>query len=451
MATVKNPKVFISYSHDSDAHMNRVFDLSERLRDEGIDCEIDQYETSPPGGWPRWTRNQIKEADHVLVVCTKNYEQRYEATEKKGVGAGAKWEGAIITQQLYEAEGGRHKFIPVVFSVEDTRHIPVELRGATFYILDDEKGYEDLYRHLTGQPKAVKGQLGKLRSLPPRERKQDFSGSTPAGLGRRAASAKHTGRRAEPSKAGKAPARRKTSLVLIMTPEGQTLFIEALRIEAAEAIRMTLLPANSREAAALDALKRPFRSDPVAVAFGSKATYAQVVSVKHVVESGRQTWDVELKPEEDRQSSYAMYSEFSLNGVTPDEIAELRARRILLDEKLSGPTGVYRAMTNSLNHGLMENAVKGHGTGLQVSGSPFPTLYAALKDDPAGFIEAGRLYAVLLLTLTNTVASIHTLDLRLQGRTKLAVTFEGQRARRYTNQEPHTIKVKGTCDLASAD
>lgn len=68
----------------------------------------------------------------------------------------------IITQQLYEAEGGPHKFIPVVFSTTDTRHIPIELRGATFYILDDDKGYQDLYRHITGQPKAVKRQLGKL-------------------------------------------------------------------------------------------------------------------------------------------------------------------------------------------------------------------------------------------------------------------------------------------------
>jgi hypothetical protein len=61
----------------------------------------------------------------------------------------------------------------------------------------------------------------------------------------------------------------------------------------------------------------------------------------------------------------------------------------------------------------MENAVKGHGAGLQVSDSPFAKLYSTLKDDPTGFIEATRLYAVLLLTLTNTVASIHTLELRL--------------------------------------
>lgn len=44
-----------------------------------------------------------------------------------------------------------------------------------------------------------------------------------------------------------------------MTPEGQTLFVEALRVEAlrveaGEVIGMELLPANNREAAVLDAL-----------------------------------------------------------------------------------------------------------------------------------------------------------------------------------------------------
>jgi hypothetical protein len=445
--TVTNPRVFISYSHDSDAHMNLVFDLSERLREEGVDCEIDQYETSPTGGWARWTRNQLKEADFVLVVCTKNYEQRYEATERKGVGAGAKWEGAIITQQLYEAEGGPHKFIPVVFSTEDTRYIPIELRGGTFYILDDDKGYQDLYRHVTGQPKAVKRQLGKLRSLPPRERKQDFSGSAPTASSKHSTPAKKTDKRAATVKGSKPSARRRSSLVLILTPDDQTLFVESLRVEAGDTISMTLLPANNREATVLDALNRPYRKDRIAVAFGSKAIFAQVVSIKHVVESGRETWSLELKPEQDSNRNYAMYSEFSLNGQSPDEIAELRARRILLDEKLFGSTGVYRGMINSLNQGLLESSVKGRGEGLQIPESPFPKLYAAMKSETAIFIEAARLYAVLLLTLTNTVASIHTLDLRLQGKAKLAVRFEGQRPLRYVNQEPHTIKVNGTCDL----
>ena len=40
-------RVFISYSHDSTEHKNRVWDPCERLRHDGIDCRIDQHEFMP--------------------------------------------------------------------------------------------------------------------------------------------------------------------------------------------------------------------------------------------------------------------------------------------------------------------------------------------------------------------------------------------------------------------
>src|SRR4051812_7755145 len=144
---MRHPKAFISYSHDSEAHKDRVFNLSERLRADGIDCHIDQYEIAPPEGWARWTRDRIRQADFVLVGCTETYERRYEGIEVAGRGTGAKWEGGIITQQLYESEGRNSKFIPVVFSAQDTAHIPLELRQGTYHIVDSERGYDGLYRH----------------------------------------------------------------------------------------------------------------------------------------------------------------------------------------------------------------------------------------------------------------------------------------------------------------
>jgi len=36
-------RLFISYSHDSAAHKDRVWDLAERLRNDGIDCRVDQH------------------------------------------------------------------------------------------------------------------------------------------------------------------------------------------------------------------------------------------------------------------------------------------------------------------------------------------------------------------------------------------------------------------------
>ncbi len=170
----KNPNVFISYSHDSKEHKDRVLVLSDRLRADGIDCSIDQYETSPPEGWARWCNNQIEEADFVLVVCTGIYEARFKGTDSTGKGKGAKWEGAIITQELYDAQARNEKFIPVIFAPDDGVHIPTILRSATNYIPNTEEGYESLYRHLTNQPLIEKPVLGKLKSMPPRSLKLEF-------------------------------------------------------------------------------------------------------------------------------------------------------------------------------------------------------------------------------------------------------------------------------------
>ena len=58
----KIQRVFISYSHDSPEHIRAVLELSNQLREEGVDCALDQYETSPPEGWPRWMEKKIRES-----------------------------------------------------------------------------------------------------------------------------------------------------------------------------------------------------------------------------------------------------------------------------------------------------------------------------------------------------------------------------------------------------
>lgn len=40
------PRVFLSYSHDSPAHNDCVLALANRLRGDGIDCVIDQFQPS---------------------------------------------------------------------------------------------------------------------------------------------------------------------------------------------------------------------------------------------------------------------------------------------------------------------------------------------------------------------------------------------------------------------
>jgi formylglycine-generating enzyme required for sulfatase activity len=162
-------KVFISYSHDGPEHEERVLDLADRLREDGIDAEIDQYEPAPREGWPMWCERQIKKADYVLLVCTDTYMRRVNGEEEPGRGHGVLWEARIIHQLLYDAGSVGDKFIPVQFSNGSADHIPTLMRGATRYVVDTDPGYEGLYRQVTNQPSIIRPQLGKRKALPPKQ------------------------------------------------------------------------------------------------------------------------------------------------------------------------------------------------------------------------------------------------------------------------------------------
>jgi hypothetical protein len=118
--------------------------------------------------------NKLDWADFVLIICTEKYHTRFRGAEEPGQGRGVTWEGAIINQNLYDAQGKNTKYIPVVFSSNDLNQIPVVLRSSSQFVLDSNKKYEEIYRLLTNQPSIVKPPLGSLKPLPPKERKQNF-------------------------------------------------------------------------------------------------------------------------------------------------------------------------------------------------------------------------------------------------------------------------------------
>jgi hypothetical protein len=162
-------EVFISYSWDDDEHVKAVLALSNRLRSDGIDCTIDQYEVSPPEGWPRWMERKITDAGLVLVICTKTYLDRALGREGPSKGLGVKWEGAIIYQHLYNQGAYNHKFVPVLMKSAHKEFIPIPLQSASYFAVDSETGYERLYNRLLGKPPAEKPPLGKRKPKPPRE------------------------------------------------------------------------------------------------------------------------------------------------------------------------------------------------------------------------------------------------------------------------------------------
>ena len=123
------PRVFISYSHDSLNHMERVVAFSNRLRANGIESVVDRYfEDTLDMRWTDWMNQEIEAADFVLVVATPGYAQRLKPGGQMSQG-GTNFEGVIITQVLYQSLGFNKKFFAVYFEDGDRLSIPVYLAG----------------------------------------------------------------------------------------------------------------------------------------------------------------------------------------------------------------------------------------------------------------------------------------------------------------------------------
>jgi len=138
-------RVFISYSHDSEAHRERIRDLAARLRGHGMDAWIDQFTPPPVEGWPRWAEQQFAQARFVIVACTEPYAERFN--RPPGVGSGVGWEAVLIRQELYD-RGGNTRFVPVYFDDNDGG-VPSVLRSYARYLLP--RDYEQLRKYLMGE------------------------------------------------------------------------------------------------------------------------------------------------------------------------------------------------------------------------------------------------------------------------------------------------------------
>lgn len=162
-------RVFISYTHDSQAHKIRVVKLAQRLREDGVDCRIDAFlNGNPEEGWPLWMEREIQKATFVLLVCTEIYFKRFQGNEDIGKGLGSAWEAHLTRDQIYAAQGRNRKFIPILFEDDSPEYIPEIIRYRTnwYRLMDD---YLKLLRVLTKQPEVFPEPIGPRRKILPSE------------------------------------------------------------------------------------------------------------------------------------------------------------------------------------------------------------------------------------------------------------------------------------------
>jgi hypothetical protein len=152
------PKVFISYSHDSEQHKDWVRSLASALRDHGIDAVMDQWDLSPGQDMAAFMARGIQAANRVLLICTGPYVSKAE----DGTG-GVGYERLIVTAEVVGSID-TIKFIPIVRNNASARKVPNFL-GARLYIdFSDDAQYpaklEELMREIHQAPALVKPPLG---------------------------------------------------------------------------------------------------------------------------------------------------------------------------------------------------------------------------------------------------------------------------------------------------
>ena len=241
---------------------------------------------------------------------------------------------------------------------------------------------------------------------------------------------------------------------LLLGSEDEKMYFFPLQEVHRDSTEMSLelLPESPEDAAFLgtlqDQLSNQFASRPTLIC--AYQEYASWVTPQNILETSSH-WKVLLNPDS-RGQNHDFFSEATVNGISPDEIAKMRARRILLDEKLedADPTS---SQSNVFDQAMLEVYIRGMATSshepkLQVNASPLPQLYRQFGQTPERFKKFARLISILHLKLTNTVENVLQLDLELLGPTQLQVKFKGTRPKFYSNEDPKVLEFEGICSLS---
>lgn len=381
--------VFVSHASEDKEPVAKP--LADALKKAGLSVWYDEFELKVGDSLRRSIDDGLSKSRYGVVILSPAFFAK-EWTQKELDG--------LVQQEA----AGKNRILPVWFEVsaDDVRAYSPTLSDRIAAKWSDglSKVLSDIVSLVTGEP-----------SLDPQEH-QDVVAETPG---------------ADDG-----------SLVLLMTNEGY-LLVPSRLVEAGPESRLELLPENPRESAFLQGVTKG-RSDQIGIAFGSTALLARISDVKQVIEAGQEVWKLTLQEVETDYGAGMM--EVSVDGHPADEIAEMRARRILLNE----PGTRLAHEGGDLNDNMLEIFIQGMSTPLKVPHSPLPGIYAEWKDDPATFLPIARLTAILWLRLSGAVERVFHLEIQLVDK-GLRVDFEGQRRRRFSNVDPYVIRISGVCSL----
>ena len=396
--------VFISYCHEN---KDRVHELCDTLISNGVSVWVDWENIEPGIPWRQSIQQAIQRGDFFIACFSKEYNAS-DTTFMKD-------ELSIAVEKLQQKPFDRIWFIPVKLNECQIPDIKIG-EGSTL----QELQYVNLYENWEAGIQQI------LNIMPSRNSEVINA----------ADSEKDNGE----------------NCVLFRSVNGKHFFIQFQEVRwDSEEISLMLSPTSSEQTSFLCSMRKG-KHDPLAFAHQEDAVWVKPREVTQLSTEGRNIWEVILTEDTTGKAFKHRTEKVYTEHLTLDQIALLRAKRFLLDEKLEAVSSSVTP-SSTFHQMLLETQIRGelssqYRNRLQALTSPIPELYQHFKDRPETFIKLARLTSILYLRLSNTVEEIHQLDLKLVKPTALQVRFKGRRPQLYVNEESTLIEIEGICPLS---
>jgi hypothetical protein len=230
-----------------------------------------------------------------------------------------------------------------------------------------------------------------------------------------------------------------TSLrVLVWDSETQTIaYTPAAAVRwGTKEVSLVLEPDDATDGPLFNSLRGTDNS--IIVGYQGNVAICKVANSTQVSGGGKNRWEISLNVE---RADFSPSMEMAFGNTSADQLAEMRGRRLLLNENPSKQTGDINDITR-------EMFIAGQATIVRVKASPFPDLFKSYNTKRGTFLEVAWVHAATMLKLASVVEQIESFALTLRGHS-LEVDFSGVRRKVYQNAPAYKIRIKGACRLSA--
>jgi hypothetical protein len=220
------------------------------------------------------------------------------------------------------------------------------------------------------------------------------------------------------------------------------LIADSVRDNGDSTITVRITPEDQERNAIIAGLRSS--RQPIAFAYHTDAAQVSVRDATSEAVGSARTWTLTLRSDSQDFGYSGSESALQENGrhYSADDIATLRARRILLNDPPPPPPD-----TRPYFHSTLETFIaSGLGGRFLVKECPIRSVYVT-HGTQQDWKEFARLLAIYYLKASGTVEHVVELKLGAVRAGKLAVAFRGRRRQYYSNADPTVIEVKGDCPL----